>query len=116
MKITRKKGIDKIKIEHNKTLFWLIIVLIVFFIGFIIYSMSQFDYDKKEKAEIGNECVVDSDCVPETCCHASSCVPANEAPDCSNLMCTMECAPGTMDCGQGSCGCVNGKCGVRVKG
>lgn len=58
------------------------------------------------------ECSTDSDCVPATCCHPSSCVPKYAAPDCTGVMCTMHCAPGTMDCGQGHCGCIENKCEV----
>ncbi len=42
-------------------------------------------------------------CVPATCCHASSCVLEANAPDCSQIACSMECEEGTMDCGQGQC-------------
>lgn len=59
------------------------------------------------------ECAVDADCVPAACCHAVECVSAGDAPDCSNTMCTMDCAPGTMDCGGGMCVCDNGECAVE---
>ena len=36
MKITRKEGLRKIKIEHNKKLFYIILILLVLFIGLII--------------------------------------------------------------------------------
>ena len=49
-------------------------------------------------------------CVPASCCHSAACVPAGEAPDCSEILCTQECKPGTLDCGQGSCQEVEGKC------
>ena len=55
------------------------------------------------------ECTIDSDCVKAQCCHATSCVPKEKAPDCSEIMCTMGCEPGTTDCG-GGCYCNNGKC------
>ena len=54
-------------------------------------------------------CSVDSDCVPATCCHATDCVNARFKPDCSGMMCTMNCVPGTVDCG-GGCTCVSGRC------
>jgi len=57
-------------------------------------------------------CVNDADCVPAQCCHPTSCVPKQQAPNCSNVACTMECREGTLDCGSGSCACVNGRCGV----
>ncbi len=50
------------------------------------------------------------ECVPAACCHSTSCVPADKAPDCSDLFCTQECVPGTLDCQQGSCQTVNEKC------
>jgi len=112
MKIIRKKGLDRIKVSHNRGLFWLIIVLLILFIIFLIYSSIQFNKNGESEDDVkkGSECVVDSDCVPEICCHAASCVPKERAPDCGNLMCTMECTPNSMDCGEGRCGCVNGYC------
>ena len=55
-------------------------------------------------------CSADADCVPAQCCHPSTCVPASQAPDCADTMCTQECRPDTMDCGQGHCGCQDGAC------
>ncbi|MCY1055846.1 hypothetical protein [Nannocystis sp. SCPEA4] len=55
------------------------------------------------------ECAVDADCVPASCCHPASCVPAAQKPDCTDVMCTMQCAPNTMDCG-GRCACEAGSC------
>ncbi len=54
-------------------------------------------------------------CVPSSCCHSTSCIPPGQAPDCSNIMCTQECVPGTLDCGQGSCAYVGGKCEAVLK-
>ncbi len=59
------------------------------------------------------ECGSDDYCVPTQCCHPTSCVPMSQAPDCSGLMCSQECVPGTMDCGQGLCVCVDGECQVE---
>ena len=59
------------------------------------------------------ECGSDDHCVPAQCCHPTSCVPISQAHDCSGLMCSQECVPGTMDCGQGSCVCVKGECQVE---
>ncbi|MBW2981135.1 hypothetical protein KY360_06995 [Candidatus Woesearchaeota archaeon] len=56
------------------------------------------------------ECRTNLDCVPSTCCHPTGCTPKSNAPDCSQIMCTQECVPGTMDCGQGSCQCIDGTC------
>ena len=98
-----KKGII---IEHNKKLFIAIIVLTVLFVLVVFVSY------KINKNSFGNECQTDSDCVPASCCHATSCVPSGESPDCSDIFCTQECQSGTLDCNQGSCGCVNGRCSV----
>jgi putative hemolysin len=57
-----------------------------------------------------SSCLSDFDCVPDSCCHSSGCVNAVNAPNCSDVFCTMECSPGTLDCGQGSCECINQKC------
>jgi hypothetical protein len=57
----------------------------------------------------GGACSVDADCVPASCCHPTSCVPAAQKPDCSGIMCTMQCAAGTLDCG-GRCACEAGSC------
>ena len=59
------------------------------------------------------ECSIDTDCVPSSCCHASSCVSKDKAPSCSDSFCTLECTPNTLDCNQGSCSCVNNKCQVN---
>jgi len=58
------------------------------------------------------ECSADGDCVPAQCCHPTDCVKKELKPDCTGILCTMECAPGTMDCGQGHCACVDNKCVV----
>ncbi len=57
-------------------------------------------------------CLTSNDCVPATCCHATSCIPRNQAPDCTDVFCTEVCEPGTMDCGQGHCECIEGSCKV----
>ena len=55
------------------------------------------------------QCAVDADCVPAGCCHPSTCAPASAKPDCSGIMCTMNCQPDTLDCG-GRCACEAGSC------
>ena len=37
MKISKKEGLTSVKIEHNRTLFWIIIVLLAILIGLTIY-------------------------------------------------------------------------------
>ena len=101
-----KKGVE-FKIEHNKSLFYVIIILLILFILLIVFIINQ---NYSVEGDLENECTFDSDCIPKICCHASTCTSKNQAPDCSNLLCTMECAPGTLDCGQGECKCVNNQC------
>ena len=57
-------------------------------------------------------CQNDVDCLPAQCCHAADAVNRENAPDCSNTLCTLECAPQTLDCGQGGVACVDGACVV----
>jgi putative hemolysin len=168
MKISKKEGIDGVRLEHNKFLFWTIIFLLVVLIGLIIYvkirianeninllNNSQIanpasvycianngsltikndenggqygvcTRDGKECEEwayfrgecnftlaINDSCQTDSDCVPASCCHSTSCTNKASKSVC-NLLCTQECRPGTLDCGQASCVCNQGKCGVNV--
>ncbi|MFH1359156.1 MAG: hypothetical protein ABIH37_04665 [archaeon] len=112
MKIKRKKGIDKVKITHNKSLLYVIIILIILFIILVFITVKSFQDNKDDDDNIvvGEECVSDLDCVKAECCHASSCISASEKPECGEIFCTDECAPDTMDCGQGSCKCINSKC------
>ena len=49
-------------------------------------------------------------CVPASCCHPTECVTSDQAPDCSGLLCTQECVPGTLDCQQGYCEAIDGEC------
>ncbi|MDC0717626.1 hypothetical protein [Nannocystis bainbridge] len=68
-----------------------------------------------EGGEVEGTCKVDADCVPASCCHPASCVPAAQKPDCTDVMCTMQCAPNTMDCG-GHCACEAGSCKAVLAG
>lgn len=118
MKIERKKGVKKWRIvEHNKILLYWIIALTVILI-FVIYGIIKLNNEPAsggivilQNASI--ECNSDSDCVPSSCCHATSCVAKSKVPTCKNIACTLNCEPNTMDCGQGSCSCVQGKCSVK---
>ena len=51
--------------------------------------------------------------MPAECCHAAACVAAANAPDCTDVMCTMDCQYGTLDCG-GRCLCHEGRCAARL--
>ena len=104
MKIIRKKEINKIKITHNKKLFWIIILLIIALI-ILIYFIIQ---NNKNDGEINPE---KKNCVPATCCHPTECVLAEQAPICKNTICSMVCS-GPLDCGAGHCEFINNKCEV----
>jgi hypothetical protein len=67
-----------------------------------------------DRVRLGDDpCTEDSDCVPAQCCHAHACVARDNAPDCADAMCTMECRGGTIDCG-GGCVCMDGRCAARL--
>ena len=108
MKVLRKKR-EGIRIEHNKTLFWIIILLLILFV-ILIYFIVNNKTDKE-----ASECSADEDCVPATCCHPDSCTTVEKSPDCEKIMCSMVCS-GPLDCDAGYCGCVKGKCEVINKG
>jgi hypothetical protein len=59
-------------------------------------------------------CVQDSDCVPAKCCHAIDAVNQENAPDCSEISCSLGCEEGTLDCGQGKISCIEGSCEVVI--
>ncbi len=99
----------KFRIQHNKKLFWVIIVLLIALIALIWFIVQ-----KGEGEESVVECSADDDCIPATCCHPDSCVSKEQAPDCSIMGCTAVCS-GPLDCGAGNCGCVKGKCEVISK-
>ncbi len=109
MKVVRKKR-KKIKIEHNKKLFWIIIFLLAILIVLMWFRGRNREIDNglvvNEK-----ECEKDEDCVPATCCHPDSCTVKEKVPACKGVMCTLDCS-GPLDCGAGSCGCVKGKCEI----
>lgn len=108
MKIIRKKEIKKIKIIHNKKLFWIIILLLIL-LGFLIYFMVH-----NNKTSIANEseCSIDADCVPVCGCHPDRCITKLERSECGPVtFCTQVCS-GPLDCGAGICGCVNNKCKI----
>jgi hypothetical protein len=72
------------------------------------------DGDKVAAAEAGGPCTTDADCVPAECCHAKTCTSKDNAPDCSDMMCTLDCRAGTMDCGWGKCICKDGQCAAEI--
>ena len=60
-------------------------------------------------------CEQDQDCAPVAQCHPDRCARVEQAgtmlPD---MMCTMECRPGTTDCGFNHCGCALSPAGAKV--
>ena len=79
-----------------------LIKLIVLFVVVVVVGFFWFvrNYDFGE----------DLKCVPASCCHATDCVLEIEAPNCSGVVCSMNCEPGTLDCEQARCEFVDGKC------
>lgn len=102
--------------------FWIalavVIGLIIIGVGvrWVLKDKANGSENERNNSTIENigagECAADSDCVPDSCCHAKECAAKGSGPDCSGIMCTQDCAPGTLDCGQGSCVCENKKCGA----
>ena len=113
MKIEKKEGIDKVRIVHNKKLFWIIIVLGIILIILVIFIILNVKHTNKNlNNSTLKECSIDPDCVPACGCHPNSCVNAlSRGGKCERLICTQDCS-GPLDCGAGSCGCVNNKCAI----
>ena len=80
---------------------WIIVVGVLLVIGFF-WFVGELDREVNESEM----------CVAASCCHASECVWESEAPNCSGMLCSMDCRPDTMDCGAGKCGVVDGECEV----
>lgn len=93
---------------------WLIIILAVLILGVVIFFFLR---GIVIQSTGGDEklCNQDSDCVPATPCHATSCTLKAMASENRGIFCSQECQPGTLDCGQGSCSCVNHKCTAVFK-
>jgi len=112
MKISRKKGVKKFKITHNKKLLWVIIILLIV-LGLMIIQILRLEKNQIIPANLS--CSSDNDCVASSCCHANSCVNTNYSPNCIGIRFTLECAKGTLDCGQASCVCINKKCQIKTE-
>jgi putative hemolysin len=80
--------------------------------GQVGYCISSDGQECEEWTFYRGECSFEGQnlCVKASCCHATSCVLESEAPNCSEVMCTMECAGETLDCGAGHCAFVDGNC------
>lgn len=60
-------------------------------------------------------CEMDEDCAAVAECHADRCVRASDAgTKPSEMICTMECRPGTVDCGYNHCGCAASLSGQKL--
>ena len=88
------------------------ILFILFLLSIVLVGCNNNNITDEIPEEI--RCESDTDCVKDSCCHADSCVNENFKPNCSGLMCTLSCDPGTLDCGQGKCICENNKCSAKI--
>ncbi|MFP4119348.1 MAG: hypothetical protein ACLFTH_04810 [Candidatus Woesearchaeota archaeon] len=88
----------------------ILIPVILIVAGIIFITVPYITSTQYDPGNATAECSADADCVPASCCHPTACVPAEQAPECSDVFCTEECRPGTLDCGQGSCSCMDGHC------
>lgn len=91
-------------------------ILLFVFGVFLLFGVISCSPSSTNSIPAERQCAVDADCVPAECCHAKSAVNKNFAADCSEMFCTMECAPETLDCGQGEVKCVEGECKVVILG
>ncbi len=122
VKIERKKGIKKIRISHNKTLFWIIISLLIILSLVIFFIVSKKPDNIKPNNNLTDikECFMDDDCVKVQtgCCSCSmggqeKCVPVSEQGKYNEIL--RKCNPRTMctamyACNIESCRCINDKC------
>ncbi len=99
--------IDKMK-RIKLLLIGVVVLIFILLVHFIILSDEN---NVSEKIDLSNKvCSQDNDCVKASCCHATDVVNRDNAPDCSGVMCTQVCEPGTLDCGQGQKKCLEGIC------
>ena len=116
VKIEKKRGIEKIKITHNKKLLYVIIALIILLIILIFIILTS-----KPENNLPKECLNDNDCykIQTGCCTCNmggeeKCVNKSQkiyyqeqVKNCSldKIMCAA-----FYNCNINSCGCVNNKC------
>ncbi len=120
MKIERKRGIKRVRIIHNRKLLWIIIVLIVIFIGLIYFIVQNKNQEKNPKPLLDKECEKDSDCikVQTGCCSCDmggeeKCVSISQKEKYNELL--RKCGQRTVciamyACNIQSCRCVDNKC------
>ena len=85
------------------------------FVTFVLFSLLLILTSCGKSIPVEKECRIDTDCVPSVCCHATDSVNEENAPNCDDIFCSLECEPGTLDCGQGITSCVEGACTVIMK-
>ena len=115
MKIIRKKGVDKIRITHNKKLLWIILILIGLLIVVIYFGAKN-----NKKIDEGLSCKTNEDCVEVQtgCCPCSSggeetCVLKSEVKSYQDKL--ANCSKRTIctqmfNCKIKSCECINNTC------
>lgn len=120
VKIERKIGIKKIRISHNKKLFWIIISLLVLLGILIFFIIAKKPEDNIKDTEFA--CEKDSDCikVQTGCCSCSmggeeKCVSNPEKQKYEDIL--RNCDKQTMciamfACNIESCSCVDNKCSI----
>lgn len=91
----------------NKKEVKFVVLLVLLVLLLILTSCASIPVEK--------QCETVDQCSPEECCHSSEAVNKKFAPDCTEVMCTMECVPRTLDCDQGDLVCVRGECEVVIR-
>ena len=120
MRLERKKSVNRIKIHHNKTLFWIIVFLVILLISMMIYVRIAVNQNDIKNQNI-SECTQDDDCIKQklNCCPCSMggeevCMPTKNS-SLINERLAKECGARTVctamyACQETSCSCINGKC------
>jgi len=86
----------------------------IILIPLLLLSLLFISACQKASPDDPRYCTTADDCVPASCCHPSSSVNKEHMPNCTAILCTMECRPNTLDCGQGRIDCVNNRCEVLI--
>lgn len=79
-------------------------------ISLFLVSCTKTEIMQQVQQNPKKQCMQDFECVPATCCHPKDALNIKYAPNCAEMVCTMECRPGTIDCGQGEIKCVKNQC------
>jgi len=121
MKVIRKKGIENVRLVHNKKLFWIIIILGILLIAVIIFMVINSKNDDSTNNGPENECQTDNDCIKVStgCCSCNmggeeKCVSKNEEQKYNDILknCSDEriICIAMYNCNIESCVCINNKC------